>query len=147
MLRAALAQVAAAFRDAQDPWWVIGSAAVSLHGADTGVADVDVLTSGRDAQAMLAAWPGAVTIAAGSDRFRSQPLARVQDGGLPIDVMAALEVRVDGVWRAVRPVTREARGGVFVPERAELVTILRTFGRDKDLRRATLLEGPRSDGD
>lgn len=139
LLTTTLSQVAAALRAAHDPWWVIGSAAVWLHGVGTAVSDVDVLTSASDARAMLAAWPDAVIGAAG-ERFRSQPYARLPGRGLPIEIMAGLEVRVGHIWRAVRPMTRTARGGVFVPERAELVAILRLFGRDKDLRRAALLE-------
>ncbi|MDR6789589.1 hypothetical protein J2Y58_002962 [Sphingomonas sp. BE138] len=139
MLRAALSQVAAALRGAEDPWWVIGSAAVRLHGADTAVADVDVLVSARDAARMLAAWPGTVTIGAASARFRSHPFARAEGGAMPVEVMAELEVRADGAWRPVRPVSRVPIGGVFVPERAELAAILLSFGRPKDLARAALL--------
>ncbi len=141
LLTTTLSQVAAALRSAHDPWWVIGSAAVWLHGVGTAVSDVDVLTSASasDARAMLAAWPDAVIGAAG-ERFRSQPYARLPGRGLPIEIMAGIEVRVGHIWRAVRPMTRTARAGVFVPERAELVAILRLFGRDKDLRRAALLE-------
>jgi hypothetical protein len=139
-LHISLTRVAKALHAACDPWWVIGSAAVWLHGGATEVADIDVLSSARDARAMLAAWRGPVTIGAASERFRSQPFARLQGDGLPIEVMAELEVRIGGAWQIVRPRTRVAMGGVFVPERAELVAILRSFGREKDLRRATLLE-------
>ena len=45
LLTTTLSQVAAALRSAHDPWWVIGSAAVWLHGVGTAVSDVDVLTS------------------------------------------------------------------------------------------------------
>lgn len=140
MLGAALAQVAAALRPARDPWWVIGSAAVRLHGADTSVADIDVLVSVRDAAAMMKAWPGVVTVGAAGARFRSFPFARLDGAVLPVELMADLEVCVDGVWRAVRPETRVAVSGVFVPEKRELVAILRLFGRDKDLARAALLD-------
>ena len=54
-LAAALDEVAAALRGARDPWWVIGSAAARLHGAETPVADVDVLLSERDALVIAAA--------------------------------------------------------------------------------------------
>ncbi|MEH3124035.1 MAG: hypothetical protein PGN16_19060 [Sphingomonas phyllosphaerae] len=139
MFDAALAQVAAALRSACDPWWVIGSAAVRLHGGATSVADIDVLTSARDAGQLLADWPGGVTIGAASQRFRSHPFARLDGAALPIEVMADLEVCDGGVWRPVRPTTRVALGGVFVPAREEMVTILRTFGRSKDVARAALL--------
>ncbi|KQN93904.1 hypothetical protein ASE95_03120 [Sphingomonas sp. Leaf231] len=140
MLDAALSQVAAAWRFARDPWWVIGSAAVWLHGVATTVADIDVLASARDAEAMIAAWPGAVTTGAAGARFRSHPFARLDGAALPVEVMADLEVRVDRRWQSVRPLTRVACRGVFVPDRAELATILRRFGRAKDLGRAAALD-------
>ncbi|WP_037488001.1 hypothetical protein [Sphingomonas phyllosphaerae] len=139
MFDAALAQVATALRDTRDPWWVIGSAAVRLHGAETSVADIDVLVSERDAGSVLRDWPRAVTIGAASERFRSHPFARLEGAALPVEVMADLELCTDGVWRRVLPATRVAVAGVFVPARDELAAILRAFGRDKDVARAGLL--------
>jgi hypothetical protein len=136
---AALAQVAAALRAARDPWWVIGSAAVWLHDVETSVVDIDVLTSARDAERLLREWPGVVTIGGASARFRSHLFARLHGAALPVEVMADLEVFAAGAWRAVQPATRVAVAGVFVPERAELAAILRSFGRDKDIARAGLL--------
>ncbi|WP_066706072.1 MULTISPECIES: hypothetical protein [Sphingomonas] len=141
MLDATLARVAAAMAQAgaRDPWWIIGSAAVVLHGVDTAVADVDLLLSPADAARVLAVWPGGVGLGTASERFRSYPYARLDGAPLPVEIMAGLEVFVDGMWQAIRPVTREGRRGVFVPGRAELVDILRMFGREKDLRRAAAL--------
>ncbi len=142
MFDAALAQVATALRSARDPWWVIGSAAVRLHGGATSVADIDVLTSARDAERLLATWPGKVTIGGASARFRSHPFARLDGAALPVEVMADLELCTATGWQPVRPVTRVARGDVFVPDRDELRAILRAFGREKDLARAALLNPP-----
>jgi hypothetical protein len=139
MFDAALAQVATALRDARDPWWLIGSAAVQLHGGATSVADIDVLVSAHDATCVLRDWPGAVTIGAASDRFRSHPFARLEGAALPIEIMADLELCANGRWRAVQPVTRVMMDGVFVPARGELIAILRSFGRDKDVARAASL--------
>ena len=119
---------------------MVGSAAVRLHGAETSVADIDVLTSARDAAQLLDAWQGAVTIGGASDRFRSHPLSRLDGAALAVEVMANLEVRTADVWRRVVPATRVAVAGVFVPARDELAAILRAFGRDKDVARAALLE-------
>ncbi|MBW6525522.1 hypothetical protein KZ813_01575 [Sphingomonas sp. RHCKR7] len=138
-LAAALGRVAAALDGARDPWWVIGSAAAWLHGAVTSVADVDVLLSAHDATAVLAAWRGAIVIGAPGERFRSSPFARLQGATLPIELMAGLEVHDERHWRAVRPVTRQALAGVYVPEREELAALFALFGRDKDLARADLL--------
>ncbi|MEH3104079.1 MAG: hypothetical protein PGN12_09265 [Sphingomonas phyllosphaerae] len=142
MFDAALVQVATALRDARDPWWVIGSAAVRLHGGDTSVADIDVLTSAQDAERLLETWAGAATIGGASDRFRSHPFARLDGAALPVEVMADLELRTESGWQRVRPLTRVARGDVFVPDRDELRAILRAFGRGKDLARAALLDPP-----
>lgn len=142
MFDAALAQVAAALRSARDPWWVIGSAAVRLHGGATSVADIDVLASARDAARLLAAWPGAATIGGASAQFRSHPFARLEGAALPVEVMGDLELRTAHGWQPVRPLTRVARGEVFVPDRSELVAILRAFGREKDVARAALLDPP-----
>lgn len=54
--------------------------------------------------------------------------------------MADLELCTADGWQPVRPLTRVARGGVFVPDREELRAILRAFGREKDLARAALLD-------
>ncbi len=139
MLAAALSQVAAALRPAHDPWWVIGSAAVRLHGVETSVDDIDLLLSQRDAERLLVTWPGERTVGAASERFRSSPFACLHGAAMPIEIMADLQVCAAGVWRPVRPQTRVAKGEVFVPAHAELAAILRSFGRAKDVGRAALL--------
>ncbi len=59
--------------------------------------------------------------------------------------MAGFKVRDrDGVWRAVKPVTREAvpidTVAVFVPEVSELRRMFERFDRNKDMERLTLLD-------
>lgn len=139
MLDDALRSVAAAMAAAADPWWVIGSAAVRIHGVDTTVADIDVLTSKRDGNAVVAAWRGDVSLGAPGDRFRSAPFARLSGAALPIEVMAGLEVGHAGDWHPLIPRSRIWLDGIPVPDRAELITILRMFGREKDMQRAALL--------
>jgi hypothetical protein len=53
-----LARVADALAEARQPWWIIGSAAVALHGADVTVGDVDVLLGEADARGAAAAGAG-----------------------------------------------------------------------------------------
>lgn len=57
--------------------------------------------------------------------------------------MGGFEVRGPEGWCAVQPVTRQPIDwegiALFVPARAELVALLRRFGRAKDLARAALL--------
>lgn len=153
-LTTTLAAVADALRSARDPWWIIGSAAVALHGADAGVVgDVDVLTSHRDA-AMLCATqnleiasptPVPPTPVPPTPRqlFRSRLFARWTAPPLAVEVMADLAVSTPAGWHRVRPTTRvplETDGGaVFIPSADEMIAILHLFGRDKDLFRAAAL--------
>lgn len=45
-LSASLSAIGSVMAEAHDPWWIIASAAVALHGADPGhVSDVDVSTA------------------------------------------------------------------------------------------------------
>ncbi len=143
MNRAALAEtldrVAGVLASAHDDWWVIGSAAVALHGAITDVSDIDILVSQRDGVTLMTRWHGGVTIGAASERFRSTPYARLAGAPLPIEVMGDLAVSVAGGWQRVVPATRIAIRGIFVPARTDLVDILYLFDRPKDRRRAALL--------
>ncbi len=141
MVADALAQA-----QAQDSWWIIGSAAVALHGGEPGaVADIDVMTSRRDLDALYRRLPLTDTPDRSKDFFRSERFGRWSEPELDVEFMTGLEVRVDGVWHRVEPQTRQAiqigKGHVFAPERDELVAILQLFGRDKDLRRAASLAG------
>lgn len=104
---------------ASDDWWIIGSAAVALHGAaPVTVADIDVLCSERDARAVVARWTGL-------------PLA--------VEFMAGFRVRGAVVALTTRELVRVAGGVVAVPSREELRALLVSFGREKDLVRAGLL--------
>lgn len=156
-LAATLGAVGAAMADARAPWWIIGSAAVALHGAvadragatggDPGpVGDVDVLLDLADAQRLFAAIgldprPGAAHAA-----FRSQLFGRWTAPPMTVEFMAGFEHRSKGGWHPVRPTSREviplrdvAGTVVFVPDRADLASILGRFGRPKDGVRAAYL--------
>jgi hypothetical protein len=135
-LAASLDEIAHAMAATTEPWWIIGSAAVVLHGVDTSVPDVDVLCGKADAAALLAALGGQVLPADVDPVFRSAVFGRCGGTPLPVEVMAGLTVR----GAPVRLATREWRGGAPVPSRGELVALLRRFGRAKDLARARSLE-------
>ena len=143
-LRETLVMVAAAMRDAQDPWWVISSAAVALHGVGpVEVGDVDVVVSVGDAWRVLDAL-GITPIADGaSSLFRSTPFGRWETPPLVVEIMAGFHVATSAGWTEVLPRTRVpifVEGcAVYVPERAELAGMLRLFGRPKDLERVRLL--------
>jgi hypothetical protein len=58
--------------------------------------------------------------------------------------MGDLEVGIDGIWRPIKPKSRERietnAGQLFIPARNVQVSILRLFGRPKDMLRAKALE-------
>ena len=128
----------------KDDWWIIGSAAALLHGAEVGpVRDVDLLVSRRDGERLLAVWD-LNALPAGEDRqFRSALHARKSTPGLAIDLMAELECRTGETWHRVAPRTRQrigrARHAVYVPDPAELMDLFALFGREKDQVRAAAL--------
>lgn len=129
---------------ARDPWWVIASAAVALHGVeDDAVGDIDLLLGPADAARVLTAARVAPQAGSDSAQFRSAMFGRIAGAPLPIEIMADFAVMRNGVWTAVRPVTRQAIAvgdrTLFVPSRGELRDMLTAFGRPKDLRRAALL--------
>jgi hypothetical protein len=137
--------VVAATGAARDPWWIIGSAAMALYGAD-GVdpADVDLMMSPEDAHRLLRARGIANDSRDEHERFRSQVFGRLTDKALPIDVMGGFHFRRGGEWVALSPESREAIalpfGAIFAPALAELIEITRGFGRPKDLVRVQIME-------
>jgi hypothetical protein len=143
-LRETLVWVTAALGPARYRWWILASAAVALHGADPGViGDVDVLLDPRDAVPILTGLgldpaPGSL-----DSRFRSDLFARWPHSPLPVEFFAGFHLFEAGVWQGLVPATRQAVWlgdmEMFVPERAELKSILLRFGRSKDLLRAALL--------
>jgi hypothetical protein len=141
-----LSAVALAAADARDPWWLIGSAAMALHGAlIPDIADVDLLMSPQDAQRLCATRGVIPILDGGGERFRSEVYAHWRGNPLPVDVMGGFSVHAEGRWQAVQPRTREAigledGGVVHVPAIGELIEICRLFGRPKDIERARLLQ-------
>ncbi len=141
-----IASVIEVMEPTQDPWWVIGSAAVALHGDDPGeVADIDVIVSRRDLDALYERLPLSNTPDMTKSMFRSERFGLWSEPDVPVEFMAGLEIQVGGNWLPVEPRTRQAvslgEHAAFVPEREELVAILHQFGRPKDLARAATLTG------
>jgi len=136
----ALAEVAEALAAAEDDWWLIGGAAVALHGLAIPIADIDVLMSRRDIVRVIARLGIEPVEGVAIDRIRSETWVRWTAPSLAVDLMTRLEVRTGEHWRRVAPGTRQAIGiegrTLYVPTRPELVDILRLFGRPKDLERA-----------
>jgi hypothetical protein len=148
-LSAALAEtlefIVTATRAARDPWWIIGSGAMALHGAErVDPADVDLIMSPEDARRLLRDRGMADDSRDGHERFRSQVFGRLTDEALPIDVMGGFHFRRGGEWVGLRPESREAIalpfGAIFTPSLAELIEITQGFGRPKDLIRVQIME-------
>ncbi len=143
-LRETLVMTADAMRDAQDPWWVISSAAVALQGVvPIEVGDVDVLMSVGDARRLMDAL-GITPIEDGaSSLFRSTLFGRWETPPLVAEIMAGFHVATAAGWTEVLPRTRVpilVEGCVvYMPDRAELAGMLSLFGRPKDLERARFL--------
>lgn len=139
-LQATLRAVAQAMQVARGPWWVIGSAAVALHGAGPAtVADVDVLLMPDDAARVFARLGLAIERGAAHPDFRSDIFGTWRGSALPVEFMAGFCHRQAGEWIEIRPATRIAVQDVFVPEREELRVMIKAFGRPKDVERARLL--------
>lgn len=140
-LIATLDAIGAAAPDLQDDWWIFGSAAMALAGVE-GLAppDVDLLVSERDARHLVALWNAEVEGSPGTGLFRSNIFAKAPIAPLPIEIMAGFEVMAAGAWTAIRPQTRVAAGGVFIPAVAEQIEICRLFGRPEDLARLPALQ-------
>lgn len=143
-LKQTLVMVAELCVSAADPWWVISSAAVALHGARVDdVRDVDLLMSGRDARAALVRVGVEPHAGRATDQFRSAVFGTWQVPPLPVEIFGDFDFAGPDGWTRVAPATREpvAIGGqiLFVPSAAELKQMLIGFGRPKDLARARLL--------
>ena len=143
-----MARVAAEMAAAREPWWVIGSAALALHGVDPGeIADVDVLLGARDARTLFDSL-GLNSDPRPDDRFRSDLFARWEEPPLAVEFMAGFAVCERGDWMPVEPVTRDAvtvgDGTLYVPALLELRMLFERFGRDKDLDRVRLIDEGRT---
>lgn len=139
-----LRAVAPALALARHPWWILGSAAVALHGADPGdVRDVDILLDSRDCPAVFASLGIAIAAGQADSRFRSALFQQWLGGYLPVELFAGFAVLEQKTWQQVVLRSRQAIPvadfTVFVPEKAELITIMHRFGRPKDLGRIAAL--------
>lgn len=142
-LAAALGDIADASWIFAAPWWIIGSAAARLVGAEVrDIADVDLLISPEDAGRLDALWSARPRAAAPdpSGQFRSAHFRRYLGAPLPIEAVAGFELRDAGAWEAVSLTTRLAVGRVFVPSRAEQIALLERMNRTKDRPRIAALK-------
>jgi len=140
-----LAMVSDAASGARDPWWIIGSAAVVLYGRSVAhVKDVDLMMSAADAEVFLRRVGESPRNGKPNDRFRSLVFGIWSAPPVPVEVMGGFSIATRDGWRDVSLATRETVtvGGrsICVPAAEELIQLLRSFGRTKDLERADLLQ-------
>jgi hypothetical protein len=144
-LAAALQETASALGACAEPWWLIGSAAMALHGAAVDVRDIDVLASRRDAAALLRARGLPVRPGREDERFRSDIFGSWDSGTRGVEIFAGFHVRTAEGWRELLPQSRECRRigatAVFIPSVVELIAWGRLFARPKDAQREVLLRG------
>jgi hypothetical protein len=143
-LEAALAGLAAELAACGEPWWLIGSAAMAVHGAAVEVRDIDLLMSETDAEALLAGRGLAAVPGTPGELFSSAIFASWVAPPFAIELFAGFCLRHGAGWQPLTPTTREAhRVGnttIFVPSVAELIAWGRQFGRPKDKAREPLLK-------
>ncbi len=143
-LCATLHSVGGAMASFPDGWWIIGSAALTLHGIDAGpVGDVDLLIEAGLADAVFDRLGITPMVLPPDPLFRSTAFARWGATLVPVEVMAGLDVAVAGHWQRVEPRTRQrimkTDGPLFVPDQQELLALFRLFGRPKDAPRIRAL--------
>lgn len=136
--------VAGLAAEATDDWWIIGSAAVALHGFNVAaVRDVDLLMSARDAEIFLERVGVRKRSGKPSTQFRSDVFGTWIRPPLPVEIMGGFRLTTSSGWRPVWPESRESKTigehALFVPSVPELKAMLMSFGRTKDLERARLL--------
>lgn len=143
-LAATLRSVAGVMASFPDGWWIIGSAALALHGVAAGpVNDVDLLIAPELADAVFDRFGIAAVETPPDPLFRSAAFARWTVPPVPVEVMAGFDVAVAGHWQRVAPRTRQriavADGALCVPDGRELLELFRLFGRPKDAPRIQAL--------
>ena len=144
-VRQTLAMIADVVAFAGGPWWLIGSAAVALHGAEVVVAnDVDLLMTEEDAATLLRTLAVPALRKPAHPLFRSTVLGLWTEPPLPVEIMGGFESATKHGWKRVWPQSRQpvtvGDRTLFVPSADELRDMLIEFGRPKDLERARLLK-------
>jgi hypothetical protein len=138
-----LAELADELRCCQRPWWVIGSAAMAVHGAPVTVCDVDLLLDSEDARILLARRGLPAEAGTPNAFFSSEVFASWDAQPYRVELFAGFRVHTPQGWLRLRPKTREAclleGTPIYVPAVAELIAWGRLFGREKDKQREPLL--------
>ena len=141
-----LLKLAQCLSQTEDPWWVLGSAAVFLKGYDPGqVGDIDVLVSERDAAKLMSRHGWSNDKDGGTERYRSGYVLRPDLGALPVEILANYEIMTRQTWKPVWPASRFKvmhKGCAFyVPSDENLVEIFERLARPKDFDRIRAMQG------
>jgi hypothetical protein len=144
-LEGTLAEVADVAADASEPWWIIGSTAVALHGAHVAdIRDVDLMMSLADARHFLRRVGVVSTPDTGHPKFRSEVFGTWRAPPLPVEIFAGFRLADSAGWNPVAFQTRQAVSAagrtLYVPSKNELRELLLSFGRPKDLERVRQLD-------
>jgi hypothetical protein len=126
----------------EQPWWLIGSAALSLSGLPVTVRDVDVYGPSEVIEAARQRLSLPPSPPRADSRFRSSPYFQYRPpGSLEIDFMGGLQVFSAGDWNELQIESDVWIEGVRVPTLSEQAVLLRLFGRPKDVARLALISG------
>ena len=129
----------------EDPWWILGSAAMYLKGYDPGhIGDIDVLLSEADAQRVMSVQALNNDSDGGTPRYRSTYVLRPHLGKVPVELLAGYEIFQNPDWYPVWPLSRIAltyrNNEIFVPSDKELISIFERLGRTKDFDRIRAIQ-------
>ncbi|MFN3214668.1 MAG: hypothetical protein ACE37M_16295 [Henriciella sp.] len=140
-----LAVLARRLSQTEDPWWILGSAAVYIKGYDPGqVGDIDVLVSQQDAAKLMSRHGWDNDKDGGTKRYRSGYVLRPSLGGVPVEILANYEILTRHGWEPVRPTSRlkviHSGNAFYVPSDADLIEIFERLGRPKDFDRIRAIQ-------
>ncbi|MDO1583041.1 hypothetical protein [Rhizobium oryzicola] len=145
LFRQSLENVARLLNEQEVPWLVFGGAAMVLYGLEKGpVADIDVIISATAAARLSEAFSWHNHADGRSARFRSDYLLRPNLGPVPVELLGGFCISTASGWAEISVgETRAHRVGsevVFLPTPQGLAALFRLCGREKDHRRAGLIE-------
>jgi hypothetical protein len=126
-------------------WVVFGGAAMVLHGLEQGpVADIDIVLPPQAAASLSEQFSWENHADCVSPHFRSDYVLRPDFGPVPVELLGGFRVLTASGWASVGGGdTQELEVGsqrVFLPTRERLAEIFRLCGREKDQRRAAMID-------
>jgi hypothetical protein len=146
-LEKALQQITGFEQHLYDDYCFIGSAALLMAGVEIdSFADIDILTSSRDADRLKTLWNDKLD---SNHRFKDNSFfrsnfARFDFEDISIEVMGDLEIFINSQWEKleINQCQDVKIGNQFfkIPTLEEQKRILLTFGRTKDIKRVEMID-------